>query len=45
MNKILEIWEGLEKNFPYTYIFMLLGTLALTGFPFFIRLLFKGRNY
>ena len=25
---------GLRKKLPYTYIFMLIGTLALTGFPF-----------
>ncbi len=25
---------GVGKKLPYTYIFMLLGTLALTGFPF-----------
>ena len=25
---------GIRKNLPYTYTFMLLGTLALTGFPF-----------
>ena len=25
---------GVRKNLPYTYVFMLLGTLALTGFPF-----------
>ena len=25
---------GVRKKLPYTYIFMLLGTLALTGFPF-----------
>ena len=25
---------GVRKNLPYTYMFMLLGTLALTGFPF-----------
>ena len=25
---------GVRKNLPYTYTFMLLGTLALTGFPF-----------
>ena len=24
----------IEKKLPYTYIFMLIGTLALTGFPF-----------
>ena len=34
MNKILEIWEGLENNFLTLYVFMLIGTLALTGFPF-----------
>ena len=32
MNKILEKWEGVKK-LPYTYFFMLIGTLALTGFP------------
>jgi len=26
---------GVRKKLPYTYIFMLIGTLALTGFPFF----------
>ena len=26
---------GVRKNLPYTYVFMLIGTLALTGFPFF----------
>ena len=36
---------GVRKKLPYTYIFMLLGTLALTGFPFFIRFLFKRRDY
>ena len=25
---------GVRKKLPYTYMFMLLGTLALTGFPF-----------
>ena len=25
---------GVRKKLPYTYIFMLIGTLALTGFPF-----------
>ncbi len=25
---------GVAKKLPYTYIFMLIGTLALTGFPF-----------
>ena len=25
---------GIRKKLPYTYIFMLVGTLALTGFPF-----------
>jgi NADH-quinone oxidoreductase subunit L len=25
---------GVSKKLPYTYVFMLLGTLALTGFPF-----------
>ena len=25
---------GVRKNLPFTYIFMLIGTLALTGFPF-----------
>ena len=25
---------GIRKKLPFTYIFMLLGTLALTGFPF-----------
>ncbi len=25
---------GVRKKLPYTYIYMLLGTLALTGFPF-----------
>ena len=25
---------GIRKKLPYTYIFMLIGTLALTGFPF-----------
>ena len=25
---------GVRKKLPYTYVFMLLGTLALTGFPF-----------
>ena len=25
---------GVRKKLPYTYIFMLVGTLALTGFPF-----------
>ena len=25
---------GVWKNLPYTYIFMIIGTLALTGFPF-----------
>ncbi len=25
---------GVRKNLPYTYVFMLIGTLALTGFPF-----------
>ena len=25
---------GVRKQLPYTYIFMLIGTLALTGFPF-----------
>jgi len=25
---------GVRKKLPYTYIFMLLGTLALTGFPY-----------
>ena len=25
---------GVRKKFLYTYVFMLLGTLALTGFPF-----------
>ena len=34
MSKILEIWVGVRKKLPYTYIFMLIGTLALTGFPF-----------
>ena len=26
---------GIRKKLPYTYFFMLIGTLALTGFPFF----------
>ena len=26
--------EGLWKKIPYTTVFMLIGTLALTGFPF-----------
>ena len=25
---------GMRKKLPYTYVFMLIGTLALTGFPF-----------
>jgi NADH-quinone oxidoreductase subunit L len=25
---------GVRKQLPYTYVFMLIGTLALTGFPF-----------
>ena len=25
---------GVRKKLPYTYVFMFLGTLALTGFPF-----------
>merc|ERR1711991_836958 len=25
---------GVRKKLPYTYIFMLIGTLALTGFPY-----------
>ena len=25
---------GVRKKLPYTYVFMLIGTLALTGFPF-----------
>ncbi len=25
---------GIAKKLPYTYVFMLIGTLALTGFPF-----------
>ena len=25
---------GIKKKLPYTYLFMLIGTLALTGFPF-----------
>ena len=25
---------GIRKQLPYTYVFMLIGTLALTGFPF-----------
>ena len=25
---------GIRKKLPYTYAFMLVGTLALTGFPF-----------
>ena len=25
---------GVKKKLPYTYVFMLIGTLALTGFPF-----------
>ena len=25
---------GVKKKLPYTYAFMLIGTLALTGFPF-----------
>ena len=25
---------GIRKKLPYTYVFMLIGTLALTGFPF-----------
>ena len=25
---------GVYKKLPYTYIFMIIGTLALTGFPF-----------
>jgi NADH-quinone oxidoreductase subunit L len=25
---------GVRKKIPYTYVFMLIGTLALTGFPF-----------
>ena len=33
MSRTLEIWEGKKKT-SFTYIFMLLGTLALTGFPF-----------
>ena len=32
---------GIRKKLPYTYIFMLIGTLALTGFPFTIWFLFK----
>ena len=26
---------GIVKKLPYTYFFMLIGTLALTGFPFY----------
>ena len=32
---------GVYKKIPYTYILMIIGTLALTGFPFFIRLYSK----
>jgi len=31
---------GVWKKLPYTYALMVIGTLALTGFPFFIRFLF-----
>ena len=41
MNKILENMGGIRKELPYTYIFMLIGTLALTGFPFLSGFLFK----
>ena len=27
-------WELYIKNLPYTWILMIIGTLALTGFPF-----------
>ena len=30
INKMGGVW----KNIPYTYVFMIIGTLALTGFPF-----------
>ena len=36
---------GVWKKIPYTYILMLIGTLALTGFPFFIWILFKRCYY
>ena len=34
MNKILITWEVFGKSLPYTYVLMIIGTLALTGFPF-----------
>ena len=36
---------GVRKKLPYTYVFMLLGTLALTGFPLSLGFLFKRCNY
>jgi NADH:ubiquinone oxidoreductase subunit 5 (subunit L)/multisubunit Na+/H+ antiporter MnhA subunit len=34
MNKILIIWEVYGKNFLTLMHLMIIGTLALTGFPF-----------
>ena len=36
---------GVWKKLPYTYVLMIIGTLALTGFPIFIWILFKRCNY
>ena len=34
MSKILDEMGGVWKKLPYTWILMIIGTLALTGFPF-----------
>ena len=32
----IRLMGGVWKKIPYTYVLMIIGTLALTGFPFFI---------
>jgi len=32
---------GLDRVLPLSYVFMLIGSLCITGYPFFIRILFK----
>ena len=36
---------GVWKKLPFSMILMLIGTLALTGFPFLSELLFQRCNY
>ena len=36
---------GLRTHIPFTYWMMVIGTLALTGFPVHRRLLLQGRDH